>query len=710
MCEPSTFAGMKGLFAVVMFLIGSACWADSFLVFEENGKVGIKDQDGKVVLPASFDALGWADGSFSVIGDVTGYRLNNQWGIINLKKEFITKAEFESIVYSSGEYLVARKKINPAQVKAGCLNLRGETKIPFQYDGIQVHGLRAIVFHFQKGRYYYGLTDLENRIVIPVLYKQIYPLGTLRYAVENEHGKIALFTETGKAISAFNIDSIAAFKNSKAIMYQNLNEGLLDREGNIVVEPAYQKIEVNAEKVKILPHNEWQVLTATNKLKQKFNAESIVPIERGYIYRYGTQYGLLDTALNVLVPAQYDQLIPLKADLFLASRNGKQGIIQADNAVVFPFQYDSLKINHAFIRAFQKPKGWVLTNQNRSFKTEKQYDWIGESKEAYWPVRNFGFWGLLNSAGIETVHCVFDSLLEISDQRVVVKFRNQYGIISSQEEWLVAPQPYPLHLLNDSCYLQKQAHLTFLKKYSGETIYFTENPTVYEEASWNEYLPDGTIKTLDYNGSVLARTLAPVLNRLEEIYEVHEGMRGIKRDGKYGFIDDRNRLRIANRYDGIGYFQEGLAAVKLIGKWGFINAEDQIIIHPNYESASPFVEGLSLVRRGGKAGIIDRNGKYILSLHYDSLERLADNKIKLYQNGLVGLADAQGTLLIEPRFSQLEELGNGLIMVVQDSRYGVISGTGLPVIPVIYDSITYDPIQNQFLASIKSVWKEIELN
>ncbi|MBL7860014.1 MAG: WG repeat-containing protein [Cyclobacteriaceae bacterium] len=701
---------MKGLFVIVLFLIGFSCRADSFLVFEENGKVGIKDQDGKVVLPASFDALGWADGSFSVIGDVTGYRLNNQWGMINLKKEFITKAEFESIVYSSGEYLVARKKINPAQVKAGCLNLRGETKIPFQYDGIQVHGLRAIVFHLQKGRYYYGLTDLENRIVIPVLYKQIYPLGTLRYAVEDEHGKIALFTETGKAISAFNIDSIAAFRNSKAIMYQNLNQGLLDREGNIVVEPVYQEIDVDTEEVKVLPHDEWLIITPTNKLKQKFSAESIVPIERGYIYRYGTQFGLLDTALNVLVPAQYDQLVPLKVDLFLASRNGKQGIIQADNVVVFPFQYDSLQTSNELIRAYQKPKGWILTNLNQSFKTEKQYDFIGESKEAYWPVRNFGFWGLLNSAGIETVHCVFDSLLEISEDRIVVKFRNQYGIISTREEWLVAPQPYPLQLLNDSCYLQKQAPLTFLKKYSGETIYFTENPIVFKEAYWNEYVPDGTIKTLDYNGSVLARTPAPVLDRLEEIYAGHEGMRGIKRDGKYGFIDDRNRLRIANRYDDIGYFQEGLAAVKLIGKWGFINAEDQIVIHPNYEAASPFVQGLSLVRRGGKAGIIDRNGKYILSLHYDSMERLPNNKIKLYKDGLVGLADAQGTLLIETRFSQLEELNNGLIMVVQGSRHGVISGTGLPVIPVIYDSITYDPIQNQFLASIKSVWKEIVLN
>lgn len=85
---------MKSVILVWLLTISFSVWADAFQTFEENGKVGIKNQEGKVILPASFEALGWSDGSFSVIGNVTGYRQNNQWGILNLKKEFITKAEF----------------------------------------------------------------------------------------------------------------------------------------------------------------------------------------------------------------------------------------------------------------------------------------------------------------------------------------------------------------------------------------------------------------------------------------------------------------------------------------------------------------------------------------------------------------------------------------------------------------------------------------
>ena len=70
------------------FLVSNFASAEPYQVFEENGKVGLKNEEGQILLPASFEALGWSDGSFSVIGQVTGYKLGKAWGIINLKKQF----------------------------------------------------------------------------------------------------------------------------------------------------------------------------------------------------------------------------------------------------------------------------------------------------------------------------------------------------------------------------------------------------------------------------------------------------------------------------------------------------------------------------------------------------------------------------------------------------------------------------------------------
>jgi hypothetical protein len=688
---------------------GSVCQADSFLVFEENGKVGIKNQQGKVVVPASFEALGWSDGSFSVIGDVTGYRLNNHWGILNLKKEFVTKAEYEKLVYSSGEYIVATKKINPVLTKTGCLNLRGEIKIPFQYDGISIHGLRAIVFNL-NGQYQYGLTDLENHLIIPVVYHKIYPLGTLRYAVENDKGKIALFGEDGRAITDYKIDSISPYTKSRAIIHQSLNQGLLDRDGNMEAEPIYQAIKVMDDHVLGLLHDEWNILNDRNEIQLKFQAEKLVPVSNGKsIYVYSQKYGLLDSSFNVLIPAQYDRLLPCGNERFVASKKGKQGLIGPDNSVFIPLIYDSLIVEDKNVRAYKKNGGWSLMDIRLSFKTQKNYDWIGTPVNGIYPVNNFGYWGVLNEAGEEIIHCVFDSLLEISRNQLVVKFKNQFGIITIHEDWLVAPQSYTLKLVNDSCYLQLQPQNKFLKKLTGEVIYFTDNQMEFKNDYWMESLPDGTIKVIDYQGRLLQRIDPLRIDKLEGVFPESEGMRGIKRDGKFGFVDTRGRLRIANRYDGIGEFHEGLAAVKLIGKWGFLNQQDQIVINPNFESVEKFINGICIVRKNGKTGVIDKTGKPILEFHFDSIQVKSNKKLQLNKNGLIGLADQYGSILIEPRFDYLQELENGFVIAGRDGKFGLISVTGLSIIPPIYDTLSYDLEHHQYLALKKSTWKEIPL-
>ncbi|MCX8491393.1 MAG: hypothetical protein ORN54_10025, partial [Cyclobacteriaceae bacterium] len=113
---------VRPIFTFVLVTCAFLSKAASYELFEQNGKMGIKNDRGQVVIPPSFEALGWSDGSFSVIDETTGYRTQNYWGLINLKKKFITLAEFEELVYQGGEFVVARKKLKPVSIKSGCIN------------------------------------------------------------------------------------------------------------------------------------------------------------------------------------------------------------------------------------------------------------------------------------------------------------------------------------------------------------------------------------------------------------------------------------------------------------------------------------------------------------------------------------------------------------------------------------------------------------
>jgi len=702
---------MRALIFLVTIFSFSLASADSYQTFSDNGKMGIKNEQGQVVVPPSFEALGWSDGSFSVIGNVTGYRINNQWGLLTLKNEFITRADFESLVYAGADNIVARKRINPAHTKTGCINLQGEIKIPFQYEGITIYGLRAVVFNLERGNYVYGLIDLENHTLIPVRYKNIYPLGTLRYAVEDETGKIALHGEDGKPITDFQIDSISQFRDSKAIVYENLNQGLIDRDGLIKLKPIYRSVQIIGDNtIKVQPHHEWLFITDKNEIVNRLSADELIPVdEKLFIIKTSGKYGLIDNNLNLVCPVRYDVLIPIGDDSYLTRKSGKMGIIKSDNSTIVPFIYDSLYTHKNALRAYRKIEGWSIIDRNNKTLTKRNYDWIGAQNKNLYPVTNNHYWGLLSANGDEIVHCVFDSLVEVLNDLVVVKFKNQYGIINTREDWLVAPQTQPIHLINDQMYSQKQSPNIFLKNFAGEIVYFTDNRLEFKEDSFYEYLTDGTEKTIDYQGRIVNRISPPALDSVEHIFQPSEGLRGIKRDDKFGFIDERGRLRIANRYDDIGEFHEGLAPFKLIGKWGFINPSDQVVINPNYEKVNYFKDGLCVVSRNGKSGVINKTGNPILTFQYDSIHILLNKKFILFVGGLRGLADEKGVVQIDPRFDYLSELENGLILVGIAGKFGVLTSTGLDVIPLFYETLTFDKKNNQFLALKKSEWKEIEV-
>jgi hypothetical protein len=55
----------------------------------------------------------------------------------------------------------------------------------------------------------------------------------------------------------------------------------------------------------------------------------------------------------------------------------------------------------------------------------------------------------------------------------------------------------------------------------------------------------------------------------------------------------------------------------------------------------------------------------------------------------------------------VELLPNNLVIVRNDEKWGVLTTDGMPVVPLIYNFIKYNPATNQFLANKKSEWKTV---
>ena len=95
------------------------------------------------------------------------------------------------------------------------------------------------------------------------------------------------------------------------------------------------------------------------------------------------------------------------------------------------------------------------------------------------------------------------------------------------------------------------------------------------------------------------------------------GLVGVKKDGKWGFINSTGATVIPFKYEEAGYFHEGLVAVKLGGKYGYISKAGAAVIPFKYDDAVEFHGGLAYVELGGKAGFINKTGVAVIPIKYD---------------------------------------------------------------------------------------------
>jgi hypothetical protein len=703
-----------------LVLLLLTCWSyicqaqpDNFQLFEEGGKIGLKNNNGVVLIPASYEALGWSDNSFSVVANVTGYKLNGKWGIIHTVNKQVTPPQYDRLTPGDSRHILASIQ-SPAtfRIKTGCLSAEGKIIIPFEYTGIKLHGLRAITYTINKdNQLRYGLIDLENKTILPALYGNIYPLGSLRYAVQNTSGKTALFTENGKAITGFVIDSIAHLKNDRAVFYQNGLQGLIGRDGSIIKEAVYREIKAeNNVWYGRLP-DEWVALTSSNTIIKKTDCDSVVQLSYSR-YKLVTAQGtlLLDDQLNPVNHACYQAIGQVYNNLVVVTDNGRKGIIHTDGKIVLPTNYEQIIIGntHLFIKTNGAgSRAWSLYDFSGNRISKKYYQHIEKFHDNLFRVTENGFQGAITQGGEEQIACVFDSLLDKRENLVVVKFRGQYGIISDKEEWVVTPQQNPIRLISRDRFLEQSGNLVTLKALNGNVLYFTTNSISIEKETLVEYLSAGGKWIINMNGQIVSRELPPA-EQTELVWPATEGLRMIKRNSRYGFIDNQGRLMIPNRYEEARPFTEGLAPIKIRDKWGFINHDDKIVVQPVYESVTPFTGGYSRVRLKGKYGLINTTGELLLPARYDDLSVLESSRILLKAEGLYGLASAQGDVLLYPKYDSVADLNNGFMIVSQHGKYGLADLNGLTTIPLIYDFLFFNPAAGHYVGLLKKSWEEIK--
>jgi hypothetical protein len=173
----------------------------------------------------------------------------------------------------------------------------------------------------------------------------------------------------------------------------------------------------------------------------------------------------------------------------------------------------------------------------------------------------------------------------------------------------------------------------------------------------------------------------------------------VRKQVKFGFINQTGAMVISPQFDRAEGFFEGKAAVKVGDKWGFIDRSGKVVIRPQFTYAHSFSEGLAWVDLGeDKYALIDGMGKtirvfqakdYIFHDFQGGLARVAFRDTKGLRHGFI---DRTGNFAIPCQFREAADFSEGLAPVRTNGTWGFIDPRGELVIPSRFDEVYYyDP-------------------
>ena len=166
----------------------------------------------------------------------------------------------------------------------------------------------------------YGVVDKEGRVILDTNYKSITNLGKNSidgYIVQDDTGLYGIVDSSKKVILPNQYQEIEkVYGNDLYVVSQDGSQKVIRGNGEEVLTQGFEEIEA--------------ILKTENE---------------GVIYILNGKYGVMNLTGEVLIDAQYDALVEAKPNIFIATKDGKQGIVDIENQEKVPFQYSSIIYN-----------------------------------------------------------------------------------------------------------------------------------------------------------------------------------------------------------------------------------------------------------------------------------------------------------------------------------------------------------------------------
>ena len=337
--------------------------------------------------------------------------------------------------------------------------------------------------------------------------------------------------------------------------------------------------------------------------------------------RCGSKYGCIDKIGKVVIPVQFNGIYNYRDNLLKVDYNDKYGLYNIAGKQITPIKYDAIE-------------GFHIVEIKRSAHC--------------------------HCGGWET--CEFDGNEDIRYNYAKVRVGDKWGIINPDGEE-ITPIKY-------NC----------IESIAQANEYWGENAPNYVIARiciYGDFAPDGNDLYIDTEGRE-----RPIY---DEIQDFGEGLKLVRKNNKYGLIDDAGNEVTPIKYDKISEFNDEIAKIKFRGKYGYINKTGKEIVSPQYDSVKDINTNLTEVELNGTYGLIQNTGDDIIPITYDNVRHFSEDLAAVSIDGRWGFIDKSGKMIIYAKYSLTSNFSENLVAVELNGKWGFIDKNDKWVIPAIYD-------------------------
>lgn len=319
---------------------------DSATVYASlDGKCGIMTLTGETVVPFVYDHMNVYNKDYIVV------KKGDLWGVINIEHKIVVPMKYGGIKIINGEEkLLMVKDINKSKNKKKkkwrLVDIKGKKKSREQYDNIKEvykNGVEVV------SNYKRGVIDSLGKPIVPTLFDKLYMhrhsiivCKDSLYGAYDYNGRNIVPVEYTYLHSGYDEND----ENTLFSVEKNKKWGLVNDRNEVLIPFEYESMGYFNGGISDVGIKGYKYAVINSK------GELITPFDFGYIFTFyngiaatdrgSRKYGVIDTEGNEVIPFIYHSTSVATGDenLIEVYLDGKYGMVNRNNEVVIPIEYD----------------------------------------------------------------------------------------------------------------------------------------------------------------------------------------------------------------------------------------------------------------------------------------------------------------------------------------------------------------------------------